>query len=301
LEVRSRKPDLYKNLDRTPDLILLGSSVSFLVPTDYFEENWGITGFNMSVNGGTPADFVNLMNTIKRISPDSKMPAIVMVEVLKPGLAADSLDETPIQYIPDMSSIDQQISVLWVTIKNTLRLDAVSDSLFMFFIVDKGRLNITATLDDNGTMIESKEDVKDKQYRKLVEKNIILLDDLQSCTSLNEDGKSAIEKLVQLSHQYKFSLLIYRAPINQDFYTLSNFEPSKYSGCAQLFNEYMEGIAAQNPNVFFKDLSQYKEIATGGKELYRDTHHLTAEGNILLLDALHNEIKAAIQWAQKNH
>jgi hypothetical protein len=63
----------------------------------------------------------------------------------------------------------------------------------------------------------------------------------------------------------------------------------------------MEGIAAQNPNVFFKDLSQYKEIATGGKELYRDTHHLTAEGNILLLDALHNEIKAAIQWAQKNH
>lgn len=300
LEVRSRKPDLYKKLERTPDLVLFGSSVSFLVPMDYFEEKWGIQAFNMSVNGGGPADFINLLDTIKRTSPDSKMPAVVMVEILNPGLSVNNLEQTPVSQIPDMASAQQQAGVLWTTFKSALRFNSFSDSLFTLYFVDQGRWDIVAALTDNGSMIQSEENVKDKQYQKSVEKNIVLLDELQSCESLDKDGKIAFERLVQLSHQYKFSLAIYRTPINQDFYALSHFEPSKYSKCSQLFNEYVESIAAQNSNVFFKDLSQYKEISTGGKELYRDTHHLTAKGNILLLEALNDEIKSALQWAREN-
>ncbi len=300
LEVRSRKPDLYKKLEHTPDLVLLGSSVSFLVPMNYFEEKWDIQAFNMSVNGGGPVDFVNLINIIKKTSPDSKMPAIIMVEILSPSLSFNNLEQTPIEYIPEMSSISQQISAIWKTISSTFRFNSLSDSLFTLFIVDKGRWDIVTTLTGNGTMIKNEEDVKDKQYRKSVEKDAVLMDELQSCESLDGTGKLALEKLVQLSHEYKFSLVVYRTPVNQDFYTFSNFKPSKYSGCAQKFDQYIEGIAAQNPNMFFKDLSQYSPIAAGGKEIYRDTHHLTTRGNILLLDALDNEIESAIQWARKN-
>lgn len=300
LEVRTRKLDLYKQLERTPDLILFGSSVSFLAPMDYIEEKWGIKAFNMSVNGGEPADFVNRINTLKRISPNSSIPAVVMAEILNPGFSVNNLNQTPIEYIPDMATLKQQTNALWATAKGSIQIGTFSDALFTFYIIDRGRWNITATLSDNGTMLQSKEYLNDNLYKKSVEKNIFLLNNIQSCEKLNANGKIAFENLVQLSRTYKFSLVIYRTPINEDFYVFSGYKPSKYAACAHLFDEYMSNIAAENPNIFFKDLSQYKKIATGGKELYRDTHHLTAKGYKLVFETLQDEIGSAIKWAQEN-
>ena len=300
VEVRGRKFEFYKKLKRTPDVILLGSSISFLEPTKYFTEKWGLQAFNLSVNKGGPVDFVNLVHIVEAKSPDSKMPLVVMAEIQDLSLALNYYQQTPLEYIPDMDSWTQQKAALWVTVSDIFDFHSFSDALFTFFFVDRGRWNSTTIMEPNGTLLRDDGDVKDNQYRKIVTKNIRLMGSMQTCEKLDKDGQAAIARLVELSHQYQFSLLFYRTPINRDFYIFSNTSPADYAQCTRIFNQYIESIVAQNPNVFFKDLSQYQPIATGGKELYIDTHHLTTKASAMLLDVLSPEIEKALQWAKEN-
>jgi hypothetical protein len=301
VEVRSRKIDLYRNLKRAPDLVMFGSSVTFLEPTTYFQDKWGIQAFNMSLNMGGPVDFVNLIHIIKAKSPDAKMPKVITVEMLGISYGLSDVElSTPLEYLPYMDSTDQQMRTLWTNIRDVLDLNSFSDSLFTLLIVEKGRWAPVTILTEDGTMIRSDKDVKNSEYKGAIAKNIQLMGGMQTCASINERGKAAVERMVQLSREYKFSLLFYRAPLNEDFYKFSKTQPSDYSKCNELFDQYLEGIAAQNPNVFFKDLSQYREIAAGGKNLYIDTHHLNTKGSMMLLDVLSPEIENALQWANEN-
>lgn len=301
LETRARKFELYEKIKRTPDVLLLGSSVALAESTTYFEEKWDLQAFNLSVTRGGPVDFVNLINVVKAKSPDSKMPSVVMVEMLDLSLGISDFMQIPIAYIPYLESTKQQRFTLWTGIRATLDMRSLSDALFTFFIIDQGRWKSISPLTENGTTIYLNGDkTKDEEYQKIVTKNIRMLTSLQTCESLNENGKAALKRLAELSRQYKFSLLLYRAPINEDFYVFSNTTPSDYAQCNKLFTQYVEGIVAENPNVFYRDLSQYKEIAKGGKDFYKDTHHLTANGSAALLNALSADFEQALQWAREN-
>lgn|GEM_PF-1971336 len=296
IETRARKVDLYKTMPRAPQAVFFGSSVSFLLPADEFESMYGAQAFNFAVNGASAADALALLHTLERIRADGDMPRLVTIEFLNPSLRETSLTQTPLPYLRDIDSPADQARVLWETEKTFFKINSVWDAYFTATIVDGGRWRLPLTLTSNGTLDEVEPISTEKAYLKSVEKNIALLNNLLTCESLDAQGQLAMQKIVALSLRRGFTLVLYRAPINADFYWLSGYAPKKYAACAAQFNEYMQNLAAKNANVFFVDLSAYAPIAEGGMAYYRDTHHLTRAGSAALLRALAPQIEAALMF-----
>ena len=301
IQARTIKPDLYKELTSPPDLIAFGSSVSFTLPADYFEKRWGLTAFNMALNGGGPIDFVNMLDFVISESPDAHPPSIVMVELVSPGLKISNPTKTPLELIRYMYSANDMAAVAGATIDHSIRITGLIDSVFTLAIIDQNRWLSQIEFFPDGTGVRRKSATEtDQNYLNAVKRNVGLANLLLSCDGLDPLGKDAIERLVKLGREHQFSIVFYRTPVNADFYAVSKYKPSRYSQCRKLLDTYMQSVTQQNPNVFFKDLSRYKMIATGGKENYIDTHHLTPEGNVLVMEALHKQIESAIVWAQAN-
>jgi hypothetical protein len=233
-------------------------------------------------------------------SPDGKMPAMVMAEIVSPSLGMSNPTQTPLRVIPAMA-FDQGYAAISESVDLLIRTGSVSDAIFTLLFVDHNRWQIWVTFGADGSGIRSTEQVAEKEYLNAVKNNIGLLKSLITCDGLDATGKEYIENLVKLSNQYHFSLVFYRAPINADFFSLSDTKPGKYAVCKKAFDQYIKNITKQNSNVFFKDLSEYSRIASQGNQLYLDTHHLNKTGNTLVLEALSDEIHAALEWSKENH
>ncbi|GAB4546215.1 MAG: hypothetical protein Fur002_21090 [Anaerolineales bacterium] len=294
IETRARKLNLYQSLPAAPDAVFFGSSVSFLLPADEFESLFGARAFNLSVNGGGAVDFLNLLHTLERVRADGNMPRLVTMEFLNPSLTSGAAAQTPLPYLRDMNSPADQARVLWETEKSLFKINSVWDAYFTAAAVDDGRWRQPLTLTSNGTMDEAEPILKEKAYLKSVEKNMALLDNLLTCESLSGEGMRAMQEIAALSERRGFALVLYRAPINADFYRLSGYAAKKYAACAAQFNQYMQRLAGQHANIFFVDLSAYEPIAAGGMAYYRDTHHLTRAGSAALLQALAPQIEAGL-------
>ncbi len=298
VSARSIKPNLYAKLKKTPEIIILGSSVSFTTPADYLEKKWGVSAFNMALNGGSPGDFITTMNYIIQEGPDGKVPLTVLVELVSPTLKIDNSNQTPVKMLSYMP-LEQRLPAISQTLDYFLKVTPFSDSIFTILFLDTNRWKIWIKFSNDGTGIRMRPQKPRSTYQAAIKSNIKTMKSFLSCKELDLAGKESIEKLIRLSSHYQFSIVFYRTPINNDFYKASKTNPASYEKCKKEFDEYMMAVKKKNQNIFYKDLSQYPEISTQGMSMYIDTHHLKRSGAILLMNALDAEIKTALEWAKQ--
>jgi hypothetical protein len=295
---RSIKQNIYEKLNSTPDLILLGSSISFTIPAGYFKERWGINAFNMAATGGGPIDFVNILNYVIYNPRIGKAPSTILAEIASPSLRISTPALAPVTMFPYMS-MDQSIPAFGAMTDDLILKTEVSDSIFTLQFVDNQRWEIKPKFSSDGSTIRSK--LSSGSYKSNILRTLGPMRTFLTCNKLDPTGQKYMDELIRLSHQYQFSVVFYRPPVNSDFYTLTKTTPAKYTLCQRLFNAYMKTLLEKNSNIFYKDLTNDMEIADQRGELYIDTHHLYRQGNILVLQALDKEIEAALQWARRNH
>jgi hypothetical protein len=301
LAAHSIKPNLYRKLSHTPELLIFGSSISFTTPASYFKKNWGVNAFNQSVEGGGPIDFVKIVNFVTQESPDKKTPETIVIEMLSPGLRPGNPGETSLTMIPYLS-IDQAASVFGTRLDDLVLSSSFADSIFTLLFVDTHRweLWISFVADGSGVLTDQTPRAL-TDYQTSIKNDLSLGKSLISCQNLSPVGKEYIEKLISLSHAQQFSIVFYRPPINADLYTVSKTAPSVYERCRNLLNTYMNNLAKKNPNIFYRDLSNDTKISSMGRTVYLDTHHLNEYGNTLVMQTLNKEIKAALTWSKANH
>ena len=299
IAARSIKPELYKKLEVTPDVIIFGSSAAFTIRAEDLKPELGLDAFNMALNGGGPVDFVTMMNFILGNSPDNKIPSVITVELLGPSLSLGEPTQTPLELISYLPW-DQASPAVFENLDYAIRLTPVSDSIFSLMFLDRGRWNPRVKFTKNGTGIRAEEDAPAATYQSSLKWNVGLVNSFLSCKEPDASGKDYIRRLVQLGNQHKFSIVFYLHPINSDFYEVAHVKPSAFATCKREFLDFMGSLTDQNPNLFFADLSQYKPITTGGSKVYIDTHHLTRYGSALLLQALEDPIQSAVQWTREN-
>lgn len=303
ISAHSIKPNLFKKLSSTPDLIIFGSSISFTTPASYFAKKWGLTAFNMSLNSGGPIDFFKMLNYLIKESPDEKTPSILLVELVSPGLKISNPMQTPLLLLPDLP-MDQAVLAFGTTADDLVQISSLSDTIFTFLFVDAHRWQIRTTFTKDGSGITINKTKKALiEYQDSVKNDISQGKDLISCKNnqLDLSGKEYMEKLVELSQTHRISIIFYRPPINTDLYTVSKTKPNMYAACKNMFNAYMRTLTRQNTNIFYRDLSDNTKISMLGRKVYFDTHHLNAYGNRLVAQALNKEIKSALAWARINH
>jgi hypothetical protein len=240
-----------------------------------------------------------MTNFILQHSPDHKVPAVMTVELLASGLWVSNPTQTPLELLPYMAW-DEAIPALFANLDQTIRLTPVSDSIFTLVFLDHDRWNIRVKFTEDGTGIRAREVLSASEYEKNVQRNVGLARSFVSCKELDASGTKYIQKLVDLGKEHKFSLVFYLHPINADFFAQAHVQPSAFASCKNNLLRFMDTLTRQNQNVFFVDLSQYEPITTGGRDVYTDTHHLTNHGSTLLLQALEDPIRSAMEWTIEN-
>lgn len=303
IAAHSIKSSLYQKRHTTPDIVLFGSSISFTTPASYLKQKWGASTFNMSFNGGGPADFLRSLNYMIQQTPKDKVPATVLVEVLSPGLRVGNPQQTPLTMLPYLPP-DQMFTASEAMLDSFITNKSFSNAIFTSFFIDTNRWRPFVTFTADGTGVMTNKSTKTPEnYQIAVKDDIPLGKELLSCPKMQLDpqGKEYTQKLVELSRIHRFSIVFYRPPINNDLYVVSNTKPANYQYCRNLFNEFMKTLVQENPNVFYRDLSNHPKISQMGLEIYLDTHHVNRRGGVLILQALDKEINAALAWSKLNH
>jgi hypothetical protein len=83
LNSRVQKTRMYAALPAPPDVVVLGSSVSFTMPPAYIAERTGKRAFNASIHGGVPSDYLAFFRYMLALG---KVPKVLIVPVSVEGL-----------------------------------------------------------------------------------------------------------------------------------------------------------------------------------------------------------------------
>jgi hypothetical protein len=300
LNYRFEKPYLYNKLNFVPDLIFLGTSVSLRVPAQKYAQKFSLTGFNFSVLGATSVDYLTLTNLIVSKSTSDKKPAVIVTEVLSPSLSPLHVgipyyQQYPINYVEYMPLMPA-VETISTHFDRNFSLSSFFSTIFVeYFTWTKRWTRPSSTFRPDGSTSAGSKTINYKNQLATVSKK---LDILLQCDELNSQGKDAISKMAALGKQQHISMVFYRSPINDDFYKVIKKKPSLYEPCKKKFNQFMQQIQIENPNVFYVDLSHYAPISSGGQALYKDSHHLNFVGTELILEVLTPTIQKAIEYSR---
>jgi len=301
-DTRLVKPYLYDQLNPAPDIVFLGTSISYRIRAQEYAQKLSLTGFNFSMLGGTSVDYSTITNLILSKSALNEKPDVLVVEILSPSLGPSHAGVTyyekyPLEYTKYMP-FKFAVETISAQLDKIFTFSSFSQFIYVEYFTWKKQWNEKVNLSPDGTASPVNRIQKKAAYKKAVAKVGKSLDELLQCTHLDTDGQDAILKMVALSKEQHISIVFYRSPINNDFYRIKNKKATIYKPCEESFNQFMKQIEAENPNVFYSDLSHYAPISSGGKALYIDSHHLNSIGSDNLLKVLTPTIQSAIQYVQ---
>jgi len=301
-DTRLVKSYLYNQLNSTPDIIFLGSSVSFLIPAQKYAQEFSLSGFNFSVQGGTIVDYFTLSNLSMSRSTNINKPRVIVIEILSPHLTPTFnripyYKNYPVEYVQYMP-----LNFAFKTLSTHLGSFFAASSISEVIFVKSRNLQFSnshySSSDGSRERQDPLDPVKDASYKKRLAGTWKALDKQLWCKEPDPGGKDLLREIVALSQQRHISLVFYRPPINKDFYVVLKKDPAHYQRCANKFGQLMKQIQKKNSNVFYVDLSSYTPLSTGGKTLFIDSHHLNSVGTDHLLEALRPTIQAAIAHAR---
>ncbi len=302
-DIRLLKPQLYNQQNSVPDIIFLGTSISYRIPAQKYAQRFSLTGFNFSVLGGTTVDYYTLTNFIVSKSTPDEKPTVIVTEVLSPSLLPSHIGSKYYERYPIEYTVYMPPKFAFETISAYLdkifTFSSFSQIIYVEYFIYNKQWAKSSTLRPDGVGI-TVFPIKDAAtYKKNVTRGgTKQLDNLLRCDELDTQGQDLILKMVALTKEQHISIVFYRSPINDDFYKIMKKKPKIYKSCEKKFNQFMEQIQIENPNVFYIDLSHYPSISSGGQALYTDSHHLNFVGSERVLEALTPTIQDAINYPQ---
>lgn len=289
---RSQKLELYLDLELPPEVVIMGSSRAFTLPSAYIKESTGYRTFNMAVNGGGPFDFHPFGKFI--VSRQKNRPPLVfVVELVAPDF--DVAEVTlPVSLIPYLSSNRRSNTVL-DTLHDVVSLQSISDTFFQLTYARFYPKQPAMTFEPDGTGVRV--DITKKSYERRVASLTLRNDERYRCDTLSDQGLEQLGMLVQLAAENKTAILFYRSPLNADYLEAGDLDHPFYQKCETLFLEAMDKTMEENSNVFFRDLTYYEPISSLRWDGYYDVHHLKPKAARMLIDALAPDIKLAAAWS----
>lgn len=283
---------LYEQLDKPPQVIVLGSSRAYTISAAYIAQTLGKETFNMAVGSAGPVDQMTLARYIVATSP---APQLFIVELVATDLSTSAWkDYMPLNLLPYMS-INNALPVIKSVSLDTLSLRSLTDSLFLLFNRD-ATAYITFQSDGTG----ERPDRDPAAYQRNLKNQIPAVFKRNRCSELDVEGQNAIKDLAAFSEQNGIGIVFYRSPLNVEFYKQVNQENPLYKKCQRLFSEYIQVLTDTHPNVFYVDLIEYEPISSLREEGYIDVQHLHPHASNLVIDALHDDLQKALQWADEN-
>jgi len=293
-----KKLNLYNQLDPAPQVIILGSSRSFTIPSDYLAQNFDAPVFNMAIGGAGPVDELAALHYVLDHNPQP--PSLFLVEIVATDLGTRAWQYyMPVSLVPYLT-FDQKMAVVQSVFRDTLSFRSLSDAIFLFAGFDTGGEIITFLPDGTGVRKVDAEDVKFKDYKNSVNEQTPAVYKQNACIKLDEVGMQSIEKMVALSEQHGFSIVFYRSPLNIAYFEMVDLEKPAYKKCQALFNDFIYELAEKHPSIQYVDLYHYPPVSDLQRKGYIDVQHLSPSASKLVIDALQPALEHGLRYQEQN-
>jgi len=288
------KRELYRRKVDATEIVILGSSRAFTLSPKYIEKKTGYSAFNMSVEGGNVFDYSVQLNFILK---SNIIPRVIVVDTDPPTFSDNPLvlDLQPLTLIPYMPTTSA-FSVAEKSLQDILSVQSISDSFFVLTLATRRNLKRTWTFKEDGLSV--RKPLTHQQYITLLPTTIENQMAVILCSRIDSSVKEMFEAMIKLAEANNVAIVLYESPMNATFYkTAYERDPERFIACRRLIGDYLLSLSDAHPNVFFRDLSDYKMVNDLEEEGFYDAVHLRPGAAELVVDALIPEIESAMAWS----
>ncbi|MBI5944970.1 MAG: hypothetical protein HY864_11425 [Chloroflexi bacterium] len=295
---RTIKMELYKELETSPAIIVLGSSRAFTLAPQYIKNNFNVSAFNMSVEGGNVIDYSIELKHI--INYSDITPHVLIIEVGQGSFYKNqtyNVDLQPLALLPYMPP-NMAVLVIISSLQDVFGLQSISDSVFISTLTNlEGRFR-GWTFEKNGCGV--RKPITHEGYEKLLKIMIDEIANLDQCDEVNWAAMEVFESILASAKKSNIAVVLYESPMHKDYYNaLHDSSSPGYEYCADLYRTHLVSLADSYPNVFFRDLSEYELVNNLGEDGFYDGIHLRPNASELVIDALTPEIESALTWSRR--
>lgn len=293
LAIRDHKINDYDHLTETPDIVVLGSSRAFTVLPAFFEQDFGYTAYNMSVQGAWMEDFVLQTTYILERDPENP-PKVLMIEITPPlpASAAEVAKRSPLKLIPYMDSELLKLAIQG-KINGLLDLQAFNEAVFTlrYYATHSALPTDRWTFaPDGGGSHPAQQNLKAAVIAEIKS----LRPPRCPRAQLDQVGSKRLEQIVEMAAKHHVSLIFYIPPRHPDYFDQLMADTPHFRQCQTAMHTYMDALIHRYPFVFFLDYPRLANIGGVADETgYYDSQHMTPLNNHYLLNAAADTIRQA--------
>jgi hypothetical protein len=297
LSIRGDKITAYDQLTETPDVIVLGSSRAFTILPEFFEQDFGYSAFNMSVEGAGMEDYV--IQTTYILEHDSENPPkVLLIEITPPlpDMASNVISRSPFKLIPYM---DNELKKLAIQTKLEGLLDPqqLNQAIYSlrYFMTHPEPPESWTFGPDGGGSHPPQEHIEAAVWADTKSINPPRCPRAQ----LDPTGSRRLEQVIEMAEKHHISLVFVITPRHPDYFNQLMAGTPQFRRCQKAMHTYMDDLTRRYPFVFFLDYTRLKDIdgvadATG----YYDSQHITAVNSHLIVRAAADTIRQAYDVAR---
>lgn len=293
INARTIKTRIYLAEKQPAEILVLGSSRAFSIPSKKLQDIYGLNAFNMSVEAGGVIDFLSLTNFV--LAHQDTPPKLLLVEFSHISLRIDAWETGPMILWPYMPG-ETGVLPAWNGIKSPFSFTSLTDSVYTQFLYPRQPPSYVFLARGN----KNTEPLSQSLYHENIEKDLEQIRGSFQCRSLSKEGQEKAQNFIQLAQKEKIAVIFYTSPLNSDFTKryLAQYG-NEFERCKRLFNQYAKNLAKNQENIFFVDLLQTKRISDLKNKGFIDTWHLTSYGAEKVLEALEPSIHSALEWVKQ--
>ena len=294
--LKQEKIKYYQALETEPELVILGSSRSLTISPAYIHKTLGISAYNFGFSGVSPTE---LSLQAGMIFSDNKpeIPLVILFEISPSNIEKtkkNDLAEVPIEFLPIMPA-RKAAGFLSDRYLELFNIHQFIESVYVLQFIQEHRTpgNYWEVMPDGFSKFYPRGTLSQALDRQLQQRV-----NIHPCQNFSQDGDEFIHQFVSMANQKDFSIVFYTSPIHPYFRQEYVDKTPYFQQCNQFLMDLMNTIVAENPSIFFVDLSDpgTTNLDIDDRGFY-DGFHITPASAEKLIDFLAPTIQEAIKTA----
>lgn len=288
---RRQKLNYYAQLNKTPELIVMGNSTAFAISPQYIQETIGYTSFNWSIDAGRPAENRALLEYLAH-QYSADFPKVILMQVSEKP-TNHYYDMAPVQLLPYLPPRE----MLAQGTERLSKLISISQWADSAYVIRYTMLNSTNqwggwVFNEDGYGYKF-----DDRFSKALTPEQV--NNFPHCYVSKRYHDENIEGIIAFAQEHQSSVVFYISPLLPEFYDTYLKDAENYQNCHQTIAAYFTALAQNHNNVFFKDYLVLENMqGLDGSEGFYDERHPKPENAERLIDALADTLEQAYDVAE---
>lgn len=290
LLVRPIKIEAYTALEKSPDVVVLGSSRAFTIAPSYIYETLGYTAFNASVEGMLPYELPVFFRFLTD-QRDNNLPKVLLIEAppyLADEISTQRIPSSLLPYLP----VTETLHFVYDRYTGLFDLEHLAESIFSILRTAEANVDWTFQEDGKGILPPTTQAGLNQSLEQAIANGP------PHCQFPTFRTQSHYQELARLAAKHQISLVFVLTPYHPHYYAAHMEVGSPFDICKTRAMEWLANFAGQYTNIWVLDFSLLERIqGIENEQGFYDHQHITEANANLLINAAADTLRQAYQAA----